>query len=260
VTASSLGNFLFDQEAGDTREGLALRAFFDARGLRALQALPVAAGPRPHLLPVDDAETLLSRVAPLSPMRYFACSRNECQSVASLEETERRSGLFRSGRIDLTGDGAPELVRRAAEQVTIYEGERAVWQSPAEWRVIDVALGDPNDDGRGELLLALLQEDAAGHWRSQPHIVGYRGGAYQILWGGRPVSAPILEVELGDVDGDGVQELAVLEAREQGATIALWRWQGWTFSLVWRSPPGPYANLTLLPAGDGLLLAVEQAP
>lgn len=266
VTAYSLGNFLFDQEQDETRQGLALRAFFDQAGLRAVQALPVAAGLHPRLLPVGEAEALLSRIVPAPRAHYFACSRDGCQETAAPDEPSAPAGSasggpFWSGAIDLTGDGRPELIGRAAGQVTVYDGGaagEAVWQSPPEWRVIDVALGDPNDDGRGELFLALRREDDAGHWRSQPYVVGYRGGAYQLLWGGRAVIAPILEVELGDVDGDGAQELVVLEEQEAGATLALWRWQGWTFSLVWRSAPGPYTNLTLLPAGDRLLLAVEE--
>src|SRR5690606_29529821 len=148
----------------------------------------------------------------------------DCQETGAPDgPVEQRGGLFWSGAIDLTGDGRPELVRRAAEQVTIYDGGaagEAVWQSPPEWRVIDVALGDPNDDGRGELFLALQRQDDAGHWRSQPYVVGYRGGVYQLLWGGRAVISPILEVELGDVDGDGAQELVVLEEQEAGATLA----------------------------------------
>src|SRR5690606_20732921 len=153
VTAYSLGNFLFDQEQGESRQGLALRAFFDRDGLRAVQALPIAAGLHPRLLPVGEAEALLTRIAPVPRQRYFACSHEDCQETGAPDgPVEQRGGLFWSGAIDLTGDGRPELVRRAAEQVTIYDGGaagEAVWQSPPEWRVIDVALGDPNDDGRG---------------------------------------------------------------------------------------------------------------
>ena len=49
VTAFSLGNFVFDQETAVTQHGLALLAYFDASGLRAVQALPVKAGVKPRL-------------------------------------------------------------------------------------------------------------------------------------------------------------------------------------------------------------------
>jgi hypothetical protein len=117
--------------------------------------------------------------------------------------------------------------------------------------VVDLALGDPNDDGRGELLLALWRPDPAGYQRSQPYIAGFRGGAYKVLWGGRPLVYPLREVELGDVDDDGRQELVVREEQSETQTVAVWRWQGWSFGLVWRSPPGRYHTLVLVPQANG---------
>jgi poly-gamma-glutamate synthesis protein (capsule biosynthesis protein) len=253
LTAYSLGNFIFDQAQEATNQGLALRIFVDAGGLRAVQGLPIWAGLRSRLMTLAEAGPLLARVQPDSPRLAFACEADTCLPAAEVVADDA-AGLFWSGAIDLTGDGVPERVRRTGEQVTIYEGATAVWQSPASWRVVDVALGDPNDDGRFELLLAIWQVDPDGHERSQPYIVGYRQGEYQLLWGGRPVNRPILAVELGDVNRDGVQELVVLEDQEEGQSLAVWRWQGWTFSLVWRSEIGRFRNLALLPGADNQLL------
>lgn len=258
LVAYSLGNFIFDQGQGETDKGLALRAFFDAQGLRAAQLLPVWAGLQPRLMTPAEAEPLLARVQPPPPRLAFRCTAVTCTPAELSEQTET-DALFWSGAIDLTGDGEAELVRRASEQVTIYQQGEAIWQSPAEWRVVDLALGDPNDDGRAELLLAIYRPDPDGYPRSQPYIVGYRGGEYKVIWGGRPLVLPILEVELGDVDGDGTQELVVLEEQGDAQTIAVWRWQGWSFSLLWRSPPGRYRNLRLPPGEDGrLLLTVNE--
>jgi poly-gamma-glutamate synthesis protein (capsule biosynthesis protein) len=256
--AYSLGNFVFDQGQGETGQGLALRAFFDGRGLRAVQALPVWAGRRPRLMTPDEADTLLARVAP-SPRRLrFACDDGSCHRVDTRPQSapETESGLFWGGRIDLTGDGVPEHVRRVGGQVVVYSDGAQVWRSPAEWRVVDVALGDPNDDGRGELLLALWKAGLDGletpspeveHApRSHPFIVGYRGGLYRTLWGGSAVDSPIHEVELGDVAGDRAQELIVLEGDDRrGRTVSVWRWHGWGFGLIWRSEPGAYRDLLL---------------
>lgn len=248
--AYSLGNLVFDQGQGDTVQGLALRAFFDAQGLRAVQALPLRAGPRPRLMTPAESATLLARIAPPPEWLGFACRQDGCEPETAGGEPGT-AGIFWSGAMDLTGDGQPERVRRAAQGVAVYQQGEATWSSPPEWQVVDLALGDPNDDGRGELLLALWRPDLEGYLRSQPYIVGYRGGAYKVLWGGRPLVYPLREVELGDVDGDGREELVVLEEQGEAQTVAVWRWQGWSFSLAWRSPPGRYQTLVLVPGADG---------
>jgi hypothetical protein len=163
--------------------------------------------------------------------------------------------------MDLTGDGILEQVQLVEEQVVVYRDGVEVWRGLPEWRVVDLALGDPNDDGRGELLLALWKPDAEGVPRSHPFIVGYREEAYRILWGGSAVADPICEVELGDTDSDGVQELIVLEERGEGLdrSVTVWRWHGWGFSLVWRSPLGRYRDLALIAGGDGNSLNISIA-
>jgi hypothetical protein len=188
--------------------------------------------------------------APTSSTRHlcFSCDSEGCDSVEEAElPTENGAGLFDQGEIDLTGDGVSERVQRLGERVVIYQEGAEVWKSPPEWQVVDLALGDPNDDGRSEVLLAFWKQDDAGVPRSHPFIIGYRGGYYRELWGGSAVDAPIREVELADVDGDRVQELIVLEEAGDGAeqAVAVWRWNQWWFNIVWRSPEGVYRDLRL---------------
>jgi hypothetical protein len=258
--AYSLGNFVFDQQQGETQQGLALRAVFDAQGLRAVQALPVWAGPRPRLMSSEEAVPLLARVWPTAPRIGFACEEEGCRQVEVMQKTAEEP--FRAGAIDLTGDGVPEQVRLAEGQVVVRRDDIEVWRGLPEWQVADLALGDPNDDGRGEILLALWKKDAEGEMHSQPFIVGYRAGAYRVLWGGSAVVDPILEVELGDVDGDGVQEMIALEEMAAGRAVSVWRWHGWGFSLMWRSPPGRYQDLELVREriGQPPVIAVARLP
>lgn len=245
VVAYSLGNFAADQQFGDTVEGLVLRAYFDKRGLRALQALLMQSGPRPSLLEIDQAVLLYEKIKPEGRRLAFSCDRENCFEIsAQALNALPGSGLFWSGEIDLTGDGKPEKILRQAGSVIVFQDGKEVWRTPQSWRVVDLALGDPDMDGRQEMLLAFWKPDALGVLRSHPFIVGYRGGTYQETWGGSGVSDPILEVELGDVDNDGIEELVVLEQRANKLrAVTVWDWHGWGFSLKWRSPEGNYQDL-----------------
>jgi hypothetical protein len=78
----------------------------------------------------------------------------------------------------------------------------------------------------------------------------HRGLALRLFVDGDGLRA----AQLGDLDGDGAEELIVLEDQGDAQTLAVWRWQGWSFSLVWRSDNGRYRDLALLPGSDEQLL------
>ena len=67
---------------------------------------------------------------------------------------------------------------------------------------------------------------------------------------------------MGDVDGDGVQEMIALEEMAAGRAVSVWRWHGWGFSLMWRSPPGRYQDLELVREriGQPPVIAVARLP
>ncbi|MBN1247658.1 MAG: hypothetical protein JXC32_08365 [Anaerolineae bacterium] len=195
----------------------------------------------------------------------FACDEARCWEV----EGRPGDGVahFITGEIDLTGDGVPEAISLQEGVLTVSTGGEVIWQSEPGWTVVDAALGDPNQDGRYEVLLAFWRDRGEGP-RSQPFIIGYRGGLWRTLWGGSPVTEPILELALGDVDGDGAEDLVVIEAAEGyedlialleaaphtpnvASTVAVWRWHGWGFSRVWRSDVGAYRDLVLVPGQAG---------
>ncbi|MCU0488613.1 MAG: CapA family protein [Anaerolineales bacterium] len=246
--AYSLGNFVFDQFKGETSTGLALRIYLDRSGLRAVQALPLRAATRPAWMPPEAASEIFRRVQPPPQRLAFLCSPDDCQTADPPLEQRLETGPVSTwiGQIDLTGDGKAETIRLKSGRVEIDYLNRLAWQSPVEWQALDLALGDPNDDGRYELMISLRKPDTQGISRSHPFIVGYRSGQFKLLWGGSALSTPISQVELGDLDQDGDQELIVLEELNDGKiAVSVWRWHGWGYTLFWRSPLGLYTNLRL---------------
>jgi poly-gamma-glutamate synthesis protein (capsule biosynthesis protein) len=233
--AHSLGNFVFDQFDPRTQIGLGLKIILDRSGLTGVQALPVGAGPKPHWIDRQQSIPIVEHIQPRPKRIAFICNANQChQSTMNLEG----DGVsFTTGQIDLTGDGIPETVRKKGQQIEIFEDGKISWQSPKEWVVKDFALGDPNDDGRGEVVIALMKPDKDGILQSHPFLIGYRGGIYRQVWGGSAVTNPILEIELADLDADRTPELVVLEQRDRDLqAVSVWRWKGWFFSQIWNSP------------------------
>jgi hypothetical protein len=106
--------------------------------------------------------------------------------------------------------------------------------------VTRLAAGDPNEDGRLELVLALWRPDEAGSLRSHPFLVGWRGGRYRVVWGGSALSEPIQDLAVGDVDGDGRDELWLLQGGAApggpGTHLSLRHWRSWLFIEDWSAP------------------------
>lgn len=251
--AYSLGNFVFDQGQEGTGEGLALRVLVDSQGLRAVQGLGVRAGLRPALLDEEQTGRLLGVENEAVPPRRkaFRCTADACSpvdppDVPAVYDLDRRP-------VDLTGDGLPETIHLESGRLTLSQPGLPDWSSPPEWQVQTWASGDPNLDGRQELLLLVLKADRAGVVLSHPFVLGHREGEYRVIWGGSAASDPILDLRLADLDLDGRQELVVLEEMgdRSGRALSFWRWNGWGFTQIWRSEPGGYRSLDLLAGEDG---------
>ncbi len=281
--AYSLGNFIFDAPADPTlSSGAVLRVLLDRDGVAMVSAAPVAtAGGRTTalaptstegraalaILASPDPATAASEPGALPPSIEQATATPLCTAQAwhwdgaagqplSLEATPRFPVPATYSAADLRGDGVPLWATLdVAGVVTLRDGPEAsanlLWRNedPA-WRFTRMAVGDPNDDGRTELLLLLEQPDATGVFHTQPYLLGWRGGRYRIIWGGSATPQPIREFALADLEGDGRNELVVLEghaAADQPATsLSVWRWHGWGFQLEWRSAPGCWQQLALL--------------
>ncbi len=173
---------------------------------------------------------------------------------------------------DLRGNGEPLWVTLDEYGVVrVYDGARydapMVWQNEAfDWHVRRIAVGDPNHDGRIEVALLLWKPDAdTGLLRSHVFLVGWRGGYYRIIWGSSATRMPIYDMAIGDVNGDGEEELVILEestypdetsaidnADKPVRFVSVWSWHSWEFQHEWRSSLGTWQHLTVQDVtGDG---------
>ncbi|MCX7789478.1 MAG: CapA family protein [Chloroflexaceae bacterium] len=284
IVAYSLGNFLFDGPANPAlSSGAVLRALLDREGVALLAVAPVAtAGGRPRPLAPESAawraalETpglsapSTTPAAPATPSPAQATAQPTTTSVwrwdgASGQPVTTAASLAPHPVLipaDLRGDGEPLWADLdAAGVLTLRDGPGApvVWRNEQpDWRITRVLAGDPNDDGRVELLLLLWQPDERGRLRSQPYLLGWRGGRFRIIWGGSAPATPIQDLAWADLEGDGRGELVTLEGGaapgDAGERVSVWRWHGWGFQLEWRSPAGQWRQVGVEDVdGDGRL-------
>jgi hypothetical protein len=133
---------------------------------------------------------------------------------------------------DVTGDGEPEwvlLVRRPWRDWPVQ-----AWSS----------VSSPIADFR----------DAAG---DSGHLILLDPASGRELWAGSALPAPLLALAVGDVDGDGADEVVTLEGDYDAgwdgpaSRVDVWQWNGFGFSLEWRSPAGVFHQLALTGTSGG---------
>jgi hypothetical protein len=126
-----------------------------------------------------------------------------------------------------------------------------LWQSDKAWDVRQITLADADNDGQSELLLVLWKKGSYGH--SKPrwfkgsddttgcHLFMYRltAGKMKAVWCSSALEHPIIKLQVGDSNGDGLNELQVTEGPRAGFAYRLrqtsshnhtrWVWNGWGF-------------------------------
>jgi hypothetical protein len=155
----------------------------------------------------------------------------------------------------------------AEGSLTVVHQGQELWSSDPSWDVRQLLVADVDNDGRQEVAFVLWKpfrlEPAVfydtfgfpslweeGSLRNHLFVYGWRDVAWQHLWCSSPVADPIMELAAGDVDGDGSNELVVLEGsydapKAPAGQVSVWQWNGWGFTLQWRGPGGLWDQLLL---------------
>ncbi len=162
---------------------------------------------------------------------------------ASVNPQELRLLLKRE--LDLDGDGQTEQYTLRDGKVTVQVDSRIVWQSPDDWWVDYFFLGDANNDGILDLNLLVWKEGSFGprmpFWLTEddPSIKNHlfifklEGDAFKPVWQSSNLDQPNYRAALLDLNGDGENELLVLEGSYTNPAevkITLWKWNGWGFA------------------------------
>ena len=182
---------------------------------------------------------------------------------------------FSSWQIYAFRDGAFVALSNAHEAAALFTlaPKNPPPATPADWRVTAATLADVTGDGESEWVLLVWRpwrDWPIQEWVSVPSpIAGFHDAAgdscHMILldphdgreiWAGSALPAPLLALAVGDVDGDGLDEVVTLEGdyatgRDGTAShVDVWQWDEFGFSLEWRSPQGTFRQLGLTDIGD----------
>lgn len=139
-----------------------------------------------------------------------------------------------------------------------------------DWEITDSALCDVTGDGREEWLLVVWRP-----WRDWPimrwlegkspitefrdetgrscHLIVLEPDIGDEIWAGSALPFPILDMAAGDLDGDGVCEVATIrgvyaKTRSGGrcgrsCLVDIWEWEGMGFVMKWEPIPGRFSRL-----------------
>ena len=208
---------------------------------------------------------------PITPTSISAVAASE--SFRSVDDGSWQLYAFRAGSFHSLTSSIQMPVPVATSRVV----DRSL--IPATWHVTASALADVTGDGHAEWVLVVWRpwrdwpiqrwssahspitdfHDAAG---DSCHLILLDPSDGHEVWAGSALPAPSLALAVGDVDGDQQSEVVMLEGDyvtgQQGPArhVDVWRWNGFGFTLEWRSPPGTFRQLYLVEADDDHVLDI----
>lgn len=184
--------------------------------------------------------------------------------------------VFRDSSFTLSAPSLPTVSSSPSPLVPLSPSPSLV---PPSWHVTAAVLADVTDDGVPEWVLLVWRpwrDWPIQRWSSTPspivdfhdavgdscHLILLDPRDGREIWAGSALPAPLLALAVGDVDGDGGNEVVTLEGdyatgREGPANrVDVWRWNGFGFTLKWRSSPGIFRELRLTDADNGGILDI----
>lgn len=200
-------------------------------------------------------------------LRVF-CWNGENETYEEMENEsfenvyENYYGAPKSWEADLDGDGFVEKYELESGVLTISRNLQVVWMSDETWHVDSFYLADSNNDGVQDINLSVWKPGNFGDMRpfwveendmsvkNHFFIFNLADGRIKPVWQSSNLSAPNCRILVDDVDGDGNNELIVIEGDYgdsicTGKYLAVWKWDEWGFLNEWRSGEGNFEEIAI---------------
>jgi len=153
---------------------------------------------------------------------------------------------------DLSGDGILERIESSHGVVEVFQDNTLIFQTDPKWDVKQIMIGDFTNSGNSELALYLWKKGNYGKslpfWLEnndnsyKQHLFLYKwDDGIKSLWHSSNLPYINVKTVLGDFDGDGKNEIRVLERPytwgRRGISAkfsAIWQWDEWGFKNISR--------------------------
>ncbi len=276
----SLGNFIFDQmQSDEVKQGLAVKIYFDKTGIKQIWPVPVLIQDysQPKFLEGDKADKVLERLD-YNFENGLAFVWDE--EASQFQEVNRK--IIKNDQINKT-DETQELKSKMGNyefvleigKLKITQKNKVVWKSPDDWWIDNFILADSNNDGFINVNLSVWKAGNFGSskpfWvkendmsiKNHFFVFNFIEGAMKPIWQSSNLTSPNCEFKIVDVDGDGKNDLVVIEGDYsqkpncEGKYVAVWKWNGWGFSNEWRSESGNFRNLKIEKFGNQTGIVVD---
>lgn len=158
---------------------------------------------------------------------------------------------------DLDSDGKMEEYILENSVLSVKEEGLPIWKSSEGWHVDGFSLGDVDNDGTVNLVFSLWKEGSFGKakpfWHEggdvsyKNHLFVYKleGNTFRPVWCSSDLFRPIVSFDIKDADGDGLNDLVVLEGQykkvsgeryttdpDSEARATVWQWEEWGFHKI----------------------------
>lgn len=143
---------------------------------------------------------------------------------------------------DLNNNGIDENYSLYRQQVTVQEGSETIWQSPKDWQIGQILIGDVTNDGCQELVLLLWKHGSYGP--SKPvwaegedtalsnHLFVYSliEDHLKQVWCSSAISEPLCDLQIITDPQDGQNYLTARKNKFGPRDTVYLKWDEWGFT------------------------------
>ncbi len=178
-------------------------------------------------------------------------------------------------KTDIDGDGIKERAFIKDNKAYLEKEGKIIWQSDDDFKAENIVLADVDNDNKTDILISLWKVGKYGpdlpfwlkkntnDWSNHFFVYKWKKDKIKLFWGSSALDAPIKEMAIEDVNGDGKNELIVLEGNYNNSRncyadyLTVWHWNEWSLFNDFISEKGQYSDLKTKESENNIYICVK---